>query len=131
MFAFFAMLPHFMDLRALTNSQAGWISGLYFAGYSIAVPVLTSLTDRIDSRKIYLASCFVSMIANLGFGLFSQGFRTAIALFVHRFHCFMKFADILVQVFFLDQKNFILCFEKCIHHPRIEMPVAFFPDNGK
>ncbi|ACN13270.1 predicted permease of the major facilitator superfamily (MFS) [Desulforapulum autotrophicum HRM2] len=77
-FAFPAMLPHFMDLWALTNSQAGWISGIYFAGYSIAVPVLTSLTDRIDSRKIYLVSCFVSMIANLGFGIFSQGFWTAI-----------------------------------------------------
>lgn len=77
-FAFPALLPHFMNLWELTNSQAGWISGIYFAGYSIAVPVLTSLTDRIDSRKIYLASCFVSMMANMGFAFFSQGFWTAL-----------------------------------------------------
>lgn len=77
-FAFPALLPHFMDLWGLTNSQAGWINGIYFAGYSIAVPVLTSLTDRIDSRRIYLASCLISMIANMGFAFFSQGFWTAL-----------------------------------------------------
>ncbi|MFH2093601.1 MAG: MFS transporter [Pseudomonadota bacterium] len=77
-FAFPALLPHFMKIWGLTNSQAGWISGIYFAGYSIAVPVLTSMTDRIDSRRIYLASCFVSMLANIGFAFFSQGFWTAL-----------------------------------------------------
>ena len=77
-FAFPALLPHFIQLWDLTNSQAGWISGIYFAGYSIAVPVLTSLTDRMDSRKIYLVSCFVGIIANIGFAVFSQGFWSAL-----------------------------------------------------
>ncbi|MEA2061624.1 MAG: MFS transporter [Thermodesulfobacteriota bacterium] len=77
-FAFPALLPDFINLWGLTNSEAGWISGIYFGGYSIAVPVLTSLTDRIDSRKIYLASCLVSMVANMGFALFSQGVWTAL-----------------------------------------------------
>jgi MFS family permease len=77
-FAFPALLPHFIHLWDLTNSQAGWISGIYFVGYSIAVPVLTSLTDRIDSRKIYIASCLVSMISNIGFVVFSQGFWSAL-----------------------------------------------------
>ena len=77
-FAFPALLPHFIQLWDLSNSQAGWISGIYFAGYSMAVPVLTSLTDRIDSRKIYIISCFVGMIANIGFSLFSQGFWSAL-----------------------------------------------------
>jgi MFS family permease len=77
-FAFPALLPHFIPLWDLTNSQAGWISGIYFVGYSIAVPVLTSLTDRIDSRKIYIASCCVGVISNIGFGVFSQGFWSAL-----------------------------------------------------
>ncbi len=34
-FAFPALLPHFLDLWDLSNSQAGWISGIYFAGYTI------------------------------------------------------------------------------------------------
>ena len=77
-FAFPALLPHFIDLWELTNSQAGWISGIYFVGYSVVVPLLTSLTDRIDSRKIYLVSCFVGMMANIGFAFFSQGFWSAL-----------------------------------------------------
>lgn len=77
-FAFPALLPHFIGLWDLSNSQAGWISGIYFGGYTLAVPVLTSLTDRMDSRKIYLVSCFVGMIANMGFALFSQGFWSAL-----------------------------------------------------
>lgn len=78
-FAFPALLPHFLDLWNLSNSQAGWISGIYFAGYSIAVPVLTSLTDHVDARKIYLISCFIGILANLGFAMFSQGFWSALA----------------------------------------------------
>jgi len=34
--------------------RGGLIGGIYFAGYMVAVPVLTSLTDRIDSRRVYL-----------------------------------------------------------------------------
>jgi len=78
-FAFPALLPHFLDFWELSNSQAGWISGIYFAGYSIAVPVLTSLTDHVDARKIYLISCLIGIIANLGFAIFSQGFWSALA----------------------------------------------------
>jgi len=77
-FAFPALLPHFLDIWDLSNSQAGWISGIYFAGYSIAVPLLTSLTDHVDARKIYLISCLISIMANIGFGLFSQGFWSAL-----------------------------------------------------
>jgi MFS family permease len=77
-FAFPALLPHFIDLWDLSNSQAGWISGIYFAGYSMAVPVLTSLTDHVDARKIYLVSCLIGILANLGFAMFSQGFLSAL-----------------------------------------------------
>ena len=77
-FAFPALLPHFMDLWDLTNSQAGWISGIYFAGYAVVVPVLTSLTDRIDARKVYLVSCLVGMVSNAGFAALSQGFWSAL-----------------------------------------------------
>jgi MFS family permease len=62
----------------LSNSQAGWINGIYFAGYTIAVPLLTSLTDRIDARKIYWISCGLGALANLGFALLSYGFWSAL-----------------------------------------------------
>ncbi|HCY84620.1 MAG TPA: MFS transporter [Desulfobacteraceae bacterium] len=77
-FAFPALLPHFIEIWDLSNSRAGWISGIYFGGYASAVPVLTSLTDRIDSRKIYLFSCLICLASNLGFAFFSSGFWSAL-----------------------------------------------------
>ncbi|MGY8959819.1 MAG: MFS transporter, partial [Alphaproteobacteria bacterium] len=53
-FAFAALLPHFGESWALSKTELGWISGIFFAGYTIAVPVLVSLTDRIDARPIYM-----------------------------------------------------------------------------
>ena len=48
-----SLLPTFVNIWGLTNTDAGWINGIYFAGYLIAVPVLVSLTDRTSPRKIY------------------------------------------------------------------------------
>ena len=53
------LLPRLQPEWGLNNSEAGFISGAFFAGYMAAVPVLTSLTDRIDARRIYLGSCLV------------------------------------------------------------------------
>lgn len=77
-FAFPALLPHFLKIWELSNSQAGWINGVYFAGYTLAVPLLTGLTDRTDARRIYLASCATGVLANLGFSLLADGFWSAL-----------------------------------------------------
>ena len=39
---------------SLTSTQAGWIGGIYFAGYVAAVPFLVGLTDVVGARRIYL-----------------------------------------------------------------------------
>ena len=49
--AYPTLLPQLQREWALSNSEAGLIGGVFFAGYMAAVPVLTSLTDRVDSRK--------------------------------------------------------------------------------
>ena len=77
-FAFPALLPSFLKLWSLSNLQAGWINGIYFAGYTVAVPFLTSLTDRIDARRIYLAFCFIGILSNLGFAFLASGFWSAL-----------------------------------------------------
>jgi MFS family permease len=77
-FAFPALLPHFMQIWELSGNQAGWINGIYFIGYTGAVPVLTSLTDRMDARRIYLAGCVIGMVSNLGFAYFADGFWSAL-----------------------------------------------------
>lgn len=76
-FAFPALLPEFVGEWGLSNTQAGWISGIYFAGYTLSVSVLASLTDRIDARRIYMVFATVGALATACFGFFAQGFWTA------------------------------------------------------
>ena len=74
-----SLLPTFKGLWGLTNAEAGWINGIYFAGYTLAVPVLVSLTDRVDTRRVYLPCMALSGVAALGF-VFAEGFWSALAL---------------------------------------------------
>src|SRR5579883_640892 len=76
--SFAALLPEFTREWSLSATEAGWISGLYYAGYIVAVPVLTALTDRVDPRRIYLASTALGGLANLGFALHASGFWSAV-----------------------------------------------------
>ncbi|NQV85044.1 MAG: MFS transporter [Rhodospirillales bacterium] len=75
--AFPALLPTFLIEWQLTNTDAGWINGIYFAGYLIAVPVLVSLTDRVSPRRIYYLSLILAAVSCAGFAFFSHGFWSA------------------------------------------------------
>lgn len=57
----------------LTGAQAGLLSGSGAAGYMLAVPVLATLTDRIDARKILIAGSALSALGTVLFGLFATG----------------------------------------------------------
>ena len=74
-----ALLPSFQVEWGLSNTEAGWISGIYFGGYAASVPILVSLTDRVDPRKIYLLSAGLGAVSMIGFGLVAQGIWTATA----------------------------------------------------
>jgi MFS family permease len=76
-FAFPALVPSFRAAWSLSNTDAGWISGIYFAGYAVAVPALTSLTDRIDAKQVFMAGAAICTLAALGFAVFAQGLWTA------------------------------------------------------
>ena len=49
--SFPAQQPEFQRLWTLSDSQARSISGIYFAGYVIAVPLASGLTDRVEARR--------------------------------------------------------------------------------
>ena len=66
-----ALLPTFQAEWALTNTDAGWINGVFYAGYALASPFLIGLTDRFDPRRIYLANAALGGIAMFGFSLFA------------------------------------------------------------
>ena len=72
--SFAALLPEMQAEWSLNNADAGWITGIYFAGYLVAVPVLVGLTDRMDPKRIYLASAALGGASLLGFALIADGF---------------------------------------------------------
>ena len=76
--SFAALLPQFQALWGLNNTDAGWIGGVFFAGYTVAVPALVSLTDRVDPKRIYLSCAALTAIAGLGFAVSAEGFWTAV-----------------------------------------------------
>ena len=49
-----ALLPGFIATWGLSNREAGWITGAFYAAYTVAVPLLVTLTDRYDARAFYL-----------------------------------------------------------------------------
>jgi MFS family permease len=74
-----ALLPTLIGAWSLSNTQAGWISGIYYAAYTVTVPFLSSLTDRVDPRRVYLASVAVTALAFAGFAWLASGFWPALA----------------------------------------------------
>src|SRR6185312_6059182 len=74
---FAAVMPEIIAAWGLSASEAGWISGIYFAGYATAVPFLASLTDRIDGRWVFAGSSLVGAAASLAFAGYADGFWMA------------------------------------------------------
>ncbi|CAN0384002.1 unnamed protein product [Discosporangium mesarthrocarpum] len=72
--AFPALLPALQPLWALSNTEAGWINGIFFAGYVSAVPVMVSMTDRVDARHIYILGLAISTLGLAGFALAAHDF---------------------------------------------------------
>ena len=79
--AFFwpALLPTMMPLWSLTNSEAGWITAIFYGAYMVSVPVLVTLTDRVDPKRIYLFGVAASVAGHLMFALTADGFWSAMA----------------------------------------------------
>ena len=74
------LLPELMGRWSLTNSEAGWITSAFYAAYMCAVPVLVTLTDRIDAKRVYLFGVGCTTIAHLAFGALADDFWSAFVL---------------------------------------------------
>ena len=73
--AFFwpALLPGLMQRWSLSNSEAGWITSSFYAAYMLSVPVLVTLTDRVDARRVYLFGVGATVAGHVLFA-FADGF---------------------------------------------------------
>jgi predicted MFS family arabinose efflux permease len=74
-----ALLPTLIAAWSLSNTEAGWIGGIYYAAYTLVVPLLSSLTDRVDPKRIYLGSVALTALAFAGFAWIATGFWSALA----------------------------------------------------
>jgi len=77
--AFFwpALLPTIMPLWSLSNSEAGWITAIFYGAYMVSVPVLVTLTDRVDPKRVYLFGVAATVTGHLMFALYADGFWSA------------------------------------------------------
>jgi hypothetical protein len=71
---FAAVSPEISAAWGLSAGEAGWIGGIYFGGYTPAVAVLASLTDRIDGRWVVVGSAMLGAAASLAFAAGGDGF---------------------------------------------------------
>jgi MFS family permease len=74
-----AALTLLQALWQLSNTEAGLIASGFFMGYMASVSMWSAMTDRRDARQVYALGCLISASASLGFGLFAQGFVSAMA----------------------------------------------------
>src|SRR5258708_32281241 len=58
----------------LSGAQAGLLAGSGAAGYMLTLPVLGTLTDPIDARKIMMAGSALSALGPPLFGIFASCF---------------------------------------------------------
>src|SRR5262245_39523010 len=80
--AFFwpALMPGIMPLWKLTHSEAGWITASFYGAYMFSVPVLVTLTDRIDPKRVYLFGVAATVLGHLLFALLADSFWSALIL---------------------------------------------------
>jgi len=76
-YAWPALIPRLMGEWDLDNTQAGWITGLFYLAYTVSVPILVTLTDRIDPKRIYLLGVALTVVGHVCFALFAEDFWTA------------------------------------------------------
>ena len=74
------MAKHLVPLWHLSATEAGMMASAYTLGYFLSVPVLMSLTDRIDARLVLLSGSIVIAVANIAFGLLADGWVSATLL---------------------------------------------------
>jgi MFS family permease len=71
------MAQSLMPLWGLSATEAGVTASALAFGYMLAVPVLATLTDRIDARLMLAAGSALSGLATIGFGIFADGLFSA------------------------------------------------------
>ena len=72
-----SLIPVFRAAWGISNTEAGWISGVFFAGMLGAVAIGTALTDRVDARRVFASGLAIGGLGALGFAGSATGVWSA------------------------------------------------------
>lgn len=72
-----ALLPAYIATWNLSKTEGGWLIGIFYGAYVAAVPALVALTDRLPTRRVYVAGAALTALAHLGFAFLADGFWSA------------------------------------------------------
>ena len=75
-----AVLPVLKEEWGMNNTMAGSILSVYQLGYIASGVILSALTDRLNTRNIFIASALWSATANLLFALYAHDYTSALIL---------------------------------------------------
>ncbi|MFA6823904.1 MAG: MFS transporter, partial [Geobacter sp.] len=75
-----AILPLLKAEWGMSNTQAGIIFSVYQLGYIASGVLLSTLSDRLNIRNIFITAALWSGLANLLFGLFAHDFTSGLIL---------------------------------------------------
>ena len=75
-----ALLPELKEAWDIGPAEAGLITGSFYLAYMIAAPILVSLTDRIDPKRIYIIGATAIAAGHFGFAYIADGLWTAVAV---------------------------------------------------
>ncbi|RNC67321.1 MAG: MFS transporter [Desulfuromonadales bacterium] len=75
-----AILPLLKAEWGMNNTKAGSIFSVYQLGYIASGVILSTLTDRLNTKHIFIAAALWSGTANLLFGLFAHDYLSAMVL---------------------------------------------------
>lgn len=75
-----AVLPLLKEEWGMNNTMAGSIFSVYQLGYIASGVILSALTDRINTKRIFLLSALWSGTANLLFAFCAHDYTTGMAL---------------------------------------------------
>lgn len=75
-----SLIVELATLWGLDAAEIGWLGGIYFAGYAVALPFMSGAANRMDGRIVYAISALISASASLCFALLADGFWPALIL---------------------------------------------------
>ena len=75
-----AVLPILRSEWGMSNTRAGMIFSVYQLGYIASGVLLSALTDRINTKLIFISAAFCSALGNLLFALYAHDFTSGMIL---------------------------------------------------